>query len=67
MGITVFPKVICPECKVEVLQLSTNKIFECCNKKFMAIQRPDGFVIKEVAIHHCRTCRRASVIVKKVY
>ena len=65
--ITLFDKVICPIGESEVIQLSKNRIYECCGRKFMAEPRADRFVIKEVSVRFCRTCKRASVIVKKIY
>lgn len=67
VNVTIFPKLICPECQNPVLQLSQNKIFECCGKKFLVMSRPDGYIIKEVAISYCKSCKKINIIVKKVY
>jgi len=66
-NVTLFDKIICPICESEVIQLSKNRIYKCCDRTFLAEPRADKFVIKEVKVRFCRTCKKASIIVKKVY
>ena len=66
-SITTFPKIVCPICNAEVISLSKNRIFEHCGKKFLAEPRANGFVIKEVLIKFCKSCKRARINIKKIY